>query len=176
MVALVVLAGYLLVLGGTSVGQGWRLLAHVASAHAPASPASPEVYGEAPLGLAPTMTTLRPHRGDGSTHAHGHPHTHGNRPGFREAVRAEAGTPRGFHDEGFHDGGFHAHDGYTHTHDAPAPEPEVVLTVSLDKHRLPGAPPVPGPPPPGEADFGAHPEVPHTVAVPVETPPPLAHG
>ncbi|MDT0630230.1 hypothetical protein RQM47_03715 [Rubrivirga sp. S365] len=72
--------------------------------------------------------------------------------------------------------GVHEHDGVPHTHGAPAPEPAVVAPVSLDEHRQPEAPPVPGPPPRAAAPPAPGGVGPAWTSLSVETPPPLGRG
>ena len=176
MVAVLVVGGYLMALGSTSSGQGWRLLSHLVSAHG-AVPPAPVLVPEADVGLAPVLRTLRPserHSHEGG-HAHSHgptrdDHAHDGPVPFGEPVRTVRARTEDVPE------GVHEHDGTLHSHDAPAPETPVVVTVSLDRHHLPTPVRVPRPPPPCDADLGdpraAHP----SVDLSVETPPPIRRG
>lgn len=167
------LAGYLAALAATPTGQGLRLLSHLASDHAAAPPSAPTlVHGVRADGYT-VLPTLR-----ADLHRHGHEglHVHGDRRadgGTAYAVHVHA-TPPATTWAGGAD--FHEHDGALHSHGAPAPEPTVVPIVSLDKHRLPEAPPVPAPPPSTAAPPGASRVGPALVSLAVETPPPIGRG
>lgn len=173
--AVLVVAGYLLALGGTSSGQGWRLLSHLASAHADTSPA-PSLVPEVDASLAPVLRTLRPrHHSHGRGHGHRHEteadeHTHDDPVRFGQPVRTVRANARDVTE------GVHEHDGVFHSHDAPAPETPVVVPVSLDQHRLPTPLPVPLPPPPRDADLGDPRAALPSVDLSVETPPPIRRG
>ena len=187
------LAGYLVALAATPTGQGLRLAGHVAAAHhGPTVPA----LASAPGGAGRVLPTLRDvHRhGGGAAHTHGHEahehgaHTHGHGahgdhdhgPSVHRSARpvpARATPPvLGGSGRGWGGEEVHEHDGVLHSHGAPAPEPAVVVTVSLDKHRLTEAPPVPGPPSPTAAPPAPGGVDPAWVDLSVETPPPLARG
>ena len=172
-VALVVavLAGYLAALGGTASGQGWKLASHLARDHASPTLAAPILHEEGSGDH--TLTTLTA----GERHTHGgRAHTHGLAEaghGSLADLFSEHRQPDS-HQPGA--SGVHEHDGVLHSHDAPPPEPTAVVTVSLDKHRLPGTPAVPAPPAPGLADREAGLEPPRSVDRSVETPPPIWRG
>lgn len=181
-IAVAVLVGYLLALGGTSVGQGWQLLAHLAHAHPPAPPTVPELYVEMPAAPRTAMTTLRPR--EAHSHGHGHNHDHGHEHGLRHGAETHrhpaapalpdagrfirAAVPPA--------DGAHEHDGYVHTHEVPEPDPSLVLIAGLDKHQLPTALVLPLPPPPRDLDALQPEAAPRRVETLVETPPPRARG
>ena len=171
-----VLAGYLAALAATPTGHGLRLAGHVATAHhgtaAPPLASAPGGAGR----VLPTLRDVHRHRA-GAAHEHGHgahgdhgPSVHRSaRPVLAHTAPPAAGSGWGGAD-------VHEHDGVLHSHGTPAPEPAVVVTVSLDKHRLPEAPPVPGPPPPTAAPPVLGGVGPAWVDLSVETPPPLGRG
>lgn len=171
--AVAVLAGYLAALGGTAAGHGWKLVSHLALHHAGPMPVAPTLYSADGQKGGRALTTLRPtapHTHGGVTHAHGQEHT-GHEPlstlfsGRHTAQPEAAGDP-----------GLHRHDGVLHSHEAPPPEPAVVVTVSLDKHRLPAAAAVPAPLAVTLADLGEGIGAPESVDPSVETPPPIGRG
>lgn len=166
-----VLVGYLGVLLGTSVGQGWALLAHVA--------ATPHTAFEAPRlqtpsAAAPALgsTTLR-------TNTHGaHRHHHAPASSHPNAGRTVR-TADPVHDapEAEVPAGLHAHGGVLHSHDLPAPDPAPVVVHTLDQHRLPLPASVPAPDGRAVADpTGAPPSRLVSVVPSVETPPPIGRG
>ncbi len=162
-----VLAGYALALGTTASGEGLKLIPHLALDHAPTAPAAPHLVGEEE-GARDVLRTLRPkaHVHDGHEHRHdGHPH--GAEP-VRETIYVLATPPeaRGLHE---HDGAFHSH--------GPTPDDRAALvTVSLDKHRLPATPAVPAPVLAAIRLDGERPAPPASVDPSVETPPPIRRG
>lgn len=169
--AVLVAAGYLIALGGTSSGQGWQLLSHLASAHADAPPA-PALVPEADADLAPVLQTLRSPtaRSHEHGHTHGHEaegHAHGGPVRFGRPVRASTSAPAE---------GVHEHDGVSHSHDAPAPDAPAVVTVSVDHHRLPTPSCVPPSPSARLANVGDPRATAPSVDVSVETPPPIRSG
>ncbi|WP_420455836.1 hypothetical protein [Rubrivirga sp.] len=170
--AVAVLAGYLAAWGGTSAGHGWRLAPHLALDHArPAVPAAPHVLGDTAPGLG-VLPTLRPdagHTHGGRAHSHGHGEAHGHAP---DPDVFPAGRPVLADDTG----GLHEHDGVLHSHREPPPEPAVLVTVAVDKHRLPATPVVPAPPPPTVADLGDGTVALESIGSSVETPPPIRRG
>ena len=174
------LAGYLAALAATPTGHGLRLLGHVATAHhGVAAPPLASASGGAGRVL-PTLRDAHRHRA-GAAHEHGEAHSHGaggdHGLSFHRSARpvpAHATPPAAT--DGWGGADAHEHDGVLHSHGAPAPEPAVVVTVSLDKHRLPEAPPVPGPPAPTAAPPAPGGVDPAWVDLLVETPPPLGRG
>jgi hypothetical protein len=166
----VVLLGYLGVLLGTSAGQGWRLLSHVATErHATFD--APRLQSEPLLAPAPGMTTLR--TAPGGAHPHGaHTHRHADSgsalPQAGRQVRTDAGArqaPRGET--------FHAHGGEVHSHDLPPPSEAPAAVHTLDQHRLPLPAAVPAPLVTVASAPGAPAEARYGSASPsVETPPP----
>ena len=165
-----VLAGYLAALGATASGRGLALGTHLVLAHGERAPATPGLVGEATVG-GDVLTTLRPD----VTHRHGdHVHSHepdGETPA--PALFPERGAVRVSTEA---EPGAHEHDGRFHRHDAPPREPRLVLTVSLDKHRLPPVAAVPAPPALQLADLGGPEGALDSVDLSVETPPPLRRG
>ena len=158
-----VLAGYAVALGTTASGEGLKLIPHLALEHAPTAPAAPHLVGEEE-GDRDVLRTLRPNAHGGHRHD-GRPH--GAEP-VRETVYVLATTPsaRGLHE---HDGAFHRHE--------PTPDDKAALvTVSLDKHRLPATPAVPAPPVAVVHLDGERPGAPASVEPSVETPPPIRRG
>lgn len=166
-----VVAGYLAALGATTTaGQGLRLLPHLALDHTQSAPSRPGLV-EDERGDHPVLTTLR----ERETHRHGRAaHTHEHDGGLEAPpdLFPEHGAIR---TEG-RDDGLHEHDGVFHSHDAPPPEPAVVLVVSLDQHHVPTAPAVPAPEVWGlDGGLEAHGSL-HSVDLSVETPPPIGRG
>ncbi|MEM1057150.1 MAG: hypothetical protein AAGI52_16650 [Bacteroidota bacterium] len=172
-----VLLGYLGVLLGTSAGQGWRLLAHLATeTHAVME--APRLQApalHAPTGLAPAMgmTTLRAPAHSHGAHTHGdHTHRHGSaHPEAHRTVRT-SGSPHGTPEAD----GFHAHDGVLHSHDLPPPTETPVVILTLDHHQVP-TPVRLTPPPVGDtarlgSALGSIASAQHSV----ETPPPRLAG
>ena len=158
------LVGYLGVLMGTSVGQGWRLLAHTAATtHAELE--APKLQSEPLLTPAPGMTTLRE-----PTHSHsGHTHRHSALPEADRHVRTGATaqeTPR--------EETFHAHGTEVHSHDLPAPEDAPVALVTLDDHRLPLSTGLVAPAPRDSPRLGDSSGRLVSALITVETPPPRA--
>ena len=166
------LAGYLAALAATPTGHGLRLAGHVATAHhGPAAPPLASASGRAGRVL-PTLRDAHRHRGAA---AHGH-ETHGDHDHGLSVHRSARPVPARATPPAPGGAGVHEHDGVLHSHGAPTPEPAVVVTVSLDKHRLPEAPPVPGPPTPTAAPPAPGGVDPAWVDLSVETPPPLGRG
>lgn len=191
--AVAALAGYLVALGGTSAGQGWGLLHHLASAHAGRT--APTILPVTLPGTLLAIPTLRPfaashsaprHRPEPDDAHHAHPHGHAHTPGSdapeatppHRAVRtahAHNSPPRPG-GETPDTGRFHRHGPLVHTHGAPAPEPPlVVVRRALDTHRLPEVPRLPAPPS-REAPEAGPAARPSSVDGSVETPPPIARG
>lgn len=173
-----VLLGYLFVLSGTMAGQGWRLLAHEAHSHAVPMMPAPRVHADTPPPDGPAMMTLRSEARQGhGAHAHDHKrHVPGTiRPGAMTIVRVGTEEPKALEDD-LHHLGLHDHGGEWHTHELPEPDPTVVLMVSLDKHQLPTAPVIPGPPVQGDAEYGEPSGIGPSVQYTVETPPPIVRG
>ena len=154
-----VLVGYVLVLGTTASGEGLKLIPHLALEHAPTALHAPHLVGDVE-GERDVLRTLRPEAPapDAPPHAAGGPRT----------VRVLA-TPL----EAL---GLHVHGGRLHRHDAPPDAPRTIVTVSLDKHRLPAAPAVPAPVVSSHtASAGPSPAL-SSVDLSVETPPPIRRG
>lgn len=106
-----VLVGYALVLAGSSAGDGWSLLVHLATARHEVEPV------DAHAAAAHTHST--------SGHAH-REHAHGDVPHDCDASAPPSHTP-------------HEHGGRTHTHESDRdadPDAPAVLMVALDKHCL----------------------------------------
>ncbi|PAP75501.1 hypothetical protein [Rubrivirga marina] len=161
LVALVV-AGYVLALGTTASGEGLKLLPHLALEHAPTAPAAPHLVGDQE-GDRDVLRTLRP-----KAHAHDdHKHRHASDP-VRETIHVLATPPEAR--------GLHEHEGAVHRHDTAPTEQHVVVTVSLDKHRLPATPGVPAPAVAAVPLGGERMAPPASVDPSVETPPPIRRG
>ncbi len=177
--AVAVLVGYLAAWGGTAAGHGWRLAPHLALEHArPPAPAAPHVVGDVAPG-AHVLPTLRPEE----RHTHGgrsHGHKHGEERHERDEAQGLAPAPDVFPAGqtvlAEANGGLHEHDGVTHSHDEPPSVPAVLVTVSLDKHRLPATSAVPAPPALAVAAFGDDAEALESIDLSVETPPPIRRG
>ena len=114
--AAAVLAGYLVGVAATPAGQGLRLLAHLADAHAAPTLAAPALVADAPTDVLPALSTLRPraHRhGGGAAHHHG-PHAEAPHGGLSLRHRAAPvrveGPAHGDAD------GVHEHGGVLHSH------------------------------------------------------------
>ena len=160
--AVVVAVGYLAALSATSIGNGWRLVPHLALEHG-ATVEAPRVLEDESGPVV--LTTLR------AVHRHGgHAHTH-------SLEGATSRTAR--HLEDAHsdlEGDVHEHDGVAHSHRAPPDETALVTTVALDKHRPAGSAAVPGPAVRDLSGFGEARETLGTQTTDVETPPPIRRG
>ena len=152
-----VVAGYLAAFGTTPTGQGWSLLPHLALD--PGLPlAAPTLVVEQPQ-EGPALTTLRPEATDDPEDAS--EHVRATLPVIHAGLRGADGR--------------RAHEGVLHAHDAPAPEPSVSPTLSLDKHRVPAPTAVPAPPA-SVAAVDEPPEAGASVDRTVETPPPIGRS
>ena len=166
-----VAVGYLFALGGTSAGQGWQRVPHLALAHGPAHDAPPGLVSE-PLAAGPRLQTLRP----AAEHAHSHgpgarPHTHGLVPQATPPLAAGGAASGGSGAAS----GLHRHGDVVHDHAPPVPGREAPTVVPLDKHRLPAGSGV-APATRAAARRGGPPEAGGTRSLPVETPPPVGRG
>ena len=183
-VAVVVLAGYLGALSTTPAGRGLTLLPHVATSHAGGHLSAPRLLAPTPR-ASEVLPTLRPSAAQGHDHPHGHTHHHGAEPhthadpshGVAEAHRPGALDlrPAWIEIEAPEDG-LHRHGDTVHSHDAPTPEPEPSVVLSLDSHRVPDPAAVPVPPVHPAARLGAPTEVVEVVGLSVEIPPPIGRG
>ena len=173
--AVVVAVGYLAALNATAIGHGWRLAPHLALEHGPAV-AAPGVLEDADLEGGPgvVLTTLRDvHRHGGHAHTHGPAHADLEDASPSRTHTHSAPLSRTRRDL---EGDLHEHDGVLHSHRAPPPEPDVVVTLTLDKHRPAQGAAVPTPsarPSLGALEVG---EAFATRGTDVETPPPVARG
>ena len=155
-----VLVGYVLVLGTTASGEGLKLIPHLAQEHAPTALHAPHLVGDVE-GERGVLRTLRPEAPTHDDHAH-------EAALAPRTVRVLA-TPL----EAL---GLHTHDGRLHRHDAPPDESRVIVTVSLDKHRLPATPAVPAPVVSAHAPSAGPALALSSVDLSVETPPPIRRG
>jgi hypothetical protein len=157
-----VLAGYAVALGTTASGEGLKLIPHLALEHAPTTPAAPHLMGEE-AGDRDVLRTLRP-----EAHTHGgQEHRHDADPA-RETIYVLATPPA--------TRGLHEHDGAFHSHETPPDDRAALVTVSLDKHRLPATPAVPAPAVAVIRLDDERPAPPDSVEPSVETPPPIGRG
>lgn len=158
------LMGYISVLAASPTGHGLRLLGHLVRSHSVVSA----------MALSAERGAFERHDeagedgvSPGPSHSHrGVVHTHSSRsPSARSGQSAQKGH-RG-------SGDVHEHDGIVHSHEAPPPAPAVVMTVSLDKHRLPDADQVEALRPSLEEIVEASEERGLSAEIGVETPPPI---
>lgn len=159
-----VLLGYLGVLFGTSVGQGWRHLGHLATAQHSAFEA-PRLQSPATPAVGPVLSTLRGHPHSHGAHSHRHPSAH---PSATRTVRTALPAAEPAVQEGFH-----SHGGVLHSHDLPPPDPAPIVVHTLDHHRLPTPPATPTALAVPTREAGTAPTVVLASVVPsVEIPPP----
>lgn len=156
--------GYVVALGGTSAGQGWRLAPHLAAAHAGAPP--PALVEGAMDGVVLPTLRLREHTHGGVAHHHADD-------GAQEVAPQGAVTHRDVRDMTA-DTGLHRHGDWVHDHRPPPPRREAPV-VTLDKHQLPAPSLVPAPLAARVEAMQAN-ETRGTRSLTVETPPPVGRG
>ncbi len=182
--AVLVLAGYALVLAGSSAGQGWHLLAHLLSTHH-GDAHEADMHEPVPADVqhtAPPVTVEVEHPGT-PEHSHGAEHRHTSGAGLhphhhhaahQAGAASEAAEPqRDVRPERAP----HEHGGRTHTHESADPDPDVpvLLTLSLDKHCLFAGAALP-PPPVRDCDTAPLAAALFSTVSPVEVPPPRLMG
>ena len=150
--------GYVVALGGTSAGQGWQLVPHLALAHAGPPPPA--------LVVQPTYDVVLPTLRTDETHAHGgHTHSAESHPYAAHSphLDTEADAP-----------GAHRHGDLVHDHRPPPPRREAPV-VALDKHHLPLVTTAPAPLVARVVVLRVD-ETEASHSLPVETPPPVGRG
>lgn len=175
--AVLVLVGYVLVLGGSSAGHGWHLLLHLLSEH---HGGAHEIRTSraAPVGLRHAALPARAEAeyAETSAHPHGsaHRHAHGSPPHRHAAASATASPDRDAHDARRSEEAPHEHDGHYHIHGSKQDQEQgapALPTITLDKHCLFSGTPLP--PPPARDWDGTRPTATlFSTAPPVEVPPP----
>ncbi len=182
------LAAYLLVLAGSPMGNGWKLIVHLAKSHhgtqtAHAHPPEPD----ATLPLQPATTghrheperhhehdqhDARPHE---SAHSHpmDHDHVHSHEPKQNDHAVSSGDNHAGDHDSPPARNAPHEHSGQVHTHEQQqAPQDVLLVILTLDQHCLFANPSSPTPHPARNPDFVYLPVAPVHITLPTETPPP----